>query len=247
MIKKTIESWIQYYREHQHIVIDTLILILAITCTGFYLSYIEATEAFYEYSRNHEDLELDDIALTVAVSAIYISIYTLRRFFDLKNMMYMAYTDPLMGVTNRRRGTTLIENEINKSKRHNNISSIIMFDLDNFKQINDVYGHSKGDYVLQEICRIILKEIRGCDEFIRWGGEEFIVLCPCSNLEQTSNLGERLRASIAKHNFKDLMRVTASFGVAEIKQREELDNLLNRVDQRLYESKNSGKNKVTSS
>lgn len=247
MIKQAMQSWAQYYRDHQRIFIDTAILITAIICTGYYLAYIEATEAFYEYSRNHEELELDEIALTIAVSSVYISIYTLRRFFDLKKMMDIAYTDPLMGVVNRRRGTSLIKNEIDKNKRHNNISSVIMFDLDAFKQINDKYGHSKGDYVLQEICSVILKEIRGIDEFIRWGGEEFIVLCPCSNIEQTSKLAERLRAAIAEHDFHGLTAVTASFGVAEIKQGDELDSLLSRADQRLYESKNAGKNQVTSS
>lgn len=246
MLRKTIDLWLQYCRDHQRVLIDTSVLIIAIICTGSYLASIEATEVFYEFSRNHEDLELDELALTIAVSSIYISIFTLRRFFDLKTIMAMANTDALVGIPNRRRGITLIETEINKCKRQSHRSSVIMFDLDNFKEINDECGHCIGDYVLQEVCLVVQKQVKGRGEVIRWGGEEFMVLCPDTSLNNAVNLAEQLRDTLEKHSFQELTGVTASFGVAEIKQQDQLDALLKTVDGRMYASKNTGKNKVTS-
>ncbi len=243
LIKKTIN----YYRENKAIVVDTVVLIVAIITTGIYLHYAEATESFYEFTRKQEYYDLDEIILTIAISSFYLLIYTLRRFFELKRVMIQANTDPLIGILNRRKGSDLIKSAIDRSNLPGKPSSIIMFDIDNFKSINDTYGHDTGDYVLKKIASITKKESREFDVLIRWGGEEFMILCPKTNSDNAYNLAERLRKSIENHQFKDLTQITASFGVTALNHGESLKAQIDRADGNLYKSKKGGRNKVTKS
>ena len=233
------------YSDSKRTVIDTVILIIAIIVTAVLLRYYDVSEYIYQFSRKHEEYELDEIILTIAVSSLYISIYTLRRFFDLKKFVIQANTDPLIGILNRRKGSDLIKRAIDRSNMLGEPSSVIMFDIDNFKSINDIYGHDTGDYVLKEITSIVKDQSREHDVLIRWGGEEFMVLCPKTNLDEACILAERFRKGIEEHQFKKLIRVTASFGVTALNDRESLRSQINRVDGSLYASKRQGKNQVT--
>jgi len=136
-----------------------------------------------------------------------------------------------------------LNEEILKAKRYNTPLSIIYFDIDHFKQINDTYGHKKGDFILKEVSKIILQNIRKTDIFGRWGGEEFIIILPFTNLENALILAEKLRKKIEEHDF-DGINITISFGVTELKIDDNADTLINRADEALYKAKNKGRNRV---
>jgi len=163
---------------------------------------------------------------------------------EFKSLLSRAYTDPLIGIFNRRRVSELIYNQLNQRKNSKK-SSIIMFDIDNFESINDIYRHNSGDYVLKKIVSILQDQSRFSDIFIRWGGEEFIILCLDTSLNEAKELAERFRITIEKHRFLKLPVVTASFGVTSLNEYEDLTVLLARVDENMYISKQQGKNLVT--
>ena len=156
----------------------------------------------------------------------------------------IATTDKLTGAYNRIKFDEIMEREIARFKRHNEPLSLIMFDIDNFKAINDTYGHSIGDNVLKKIAGITKETIRKIDYLVRWGGEEFMILSPKTNLEKAHSLAERLRKTIESYRFNKVGKVTGSFGVTEVKNDDTEDTFIKRVDALLYEAKIQGKNRV---
>lgn len=157
---------------------------------------------------------------------------------------YRATTDILTKVYNRLKFNEVLAGEIQRAERHRTSLSVIMFDIDHFKRINDTYGHHAGDSVLVETAELITSHMRKYDSFARWGGEEFIILAPETGLDQAVQLAERLRTSMEGFNFSVAGRVTCSFGVAEMVTGDGLDSLTRRVDEAMYKAKNSGRNKV---
>ena len=153
-----------------------------------------------------------------------------------------ASIDPLTGLFSR---TTLREiyekNKISSSQRG---IFIIIMDLDNFKEVNDKLGHLKGDHVLREIGRLLSTYTRDSDIVFRWGGEEFLILAPNSDLEGTKALAERLREKIEEHDFGIEFRITASFGICNLKGQENLEQAIAQADKALYRAKERGKNRV---
>jgi diguanylate cyclase (GGDEF)-like protein len=151
----------------------------------------------------------------------------------------------LTGAYNRRKFDHYAKLSIDKQKRYGSPFSIIMFDVDNFKQINDNYGHNKGDQTLQEISAIVKNTLRNSDKLFRWGGEEFIILLPETSLENARIVAEKLRRSIESNPFN--MRhgnVTVSLGVGEYKEDEGPDQLILRIDNALLNAKSNGRNKI---
>ena len=122
--------------------------------------------------------------------------------------------------------------------------SIIMLDIDNFKAINDTYGHDYGDIVLKEVARLSKLSLRSSDTFARWGGEEFIVICPFINLQDACKIAEKLRKLISDINFEKIAKITCSFGVTEFRQGDCAETIIKRVDNLLYQAKENGKNIV---
>lgn len=122
--------------------------------------------------------------------------------------------------------------------------SLILIDIDHFKAINDQHGHDVGDDVLQKFCQFLSSSTREKDIFGRWGGEEFILLCPESRLEQGHQLAENLRLKLVSATWPHDIELTSSFGVAEIRDDEPISSLLKRADTALYRAKNSGRNRV---
>lgn len=162
-----------------------------------------------------------------------------------KKLEVLAATDTLTQTYNRLKFNELLSQEIQRAERYTIPLSIIMFDLDNFKRINDTWGHHKGDEVLKEISRIVLGNLRTTDKLARWGGEEFIILAPETNLERAKELAERLRIAATGDNiFKNLCPVSCSFGVAEFRENDTEETFSKRADDALYEAKHTGKNKV---
>ncbi len=144
---------------------------------------------------------------------------------------------------------TSLERMMYSCKRYNSELGIVLLDIDDFKQVNDTYGHVAGDNVLRLLAEILQKSIRKSDIAARYGGEEFAILVPHTNLEDTKMTAERLRAEVEKAVIKDKktdITVTISLGLTMLKQEdEEITDIVIRTDDALYESKRNGKNRVT--
>jgi diguanylate cyclase (GGDEF)-like protein len=119
-----------------------------------------------------------------------------------------------------------------------------MFDIDHFKQVNDNYGHDIGDKVLIKITNEVSKTIRETDIFARWGGEEFMILTPDTNLESAIGLAERTRRNIEMEEINKVGQITCSFGVTCFKKGDTFNSFVKRADNALYQDKESGRNKV---
>jgi diguanylate cyclase (GGDEF)-like protein/PAS domain S-box-containing protein len=155
-----------------------------------------------------------------------------------------AKTDALTGIANRMRLNTELVIEIIKARRHKVPLALIIFDIDHFKLVNDTYGHLIGDTLLKEITNVVSNGIRSEDLFARWGGEEFVVLLPHTDLDGARIMAERLRTAIEVNAFSDIGQITCSFGAAQFADSENQESFLNRADQALYTAKESGRNCV---
>ncbi len=157
----------------------------------------------------------------------------------------MATIDELTGLNNRHSLEAKLSAEMERSARYHEPLSIILFDIDHFKHVNDTWGHPTGDEVLKKIARITRDHVREPDDLFRWGGEEFLLVTPHTTLEGALILAEKLRKSIASTAFPDVGAVTASFGVAQSLPGESREDWFKRADQALYRAKNTGRDKVT--
>ncbi|HOP64825.1 MAG TPA: diguanylate cyclase [Spirochaetota bacterium] len=156
----------------------------------------------------------------------------------------LSVRDPLTGLFNRRKLDDILKREFEKSTRYGSDFSVIILDLDFFKQINDSYGHDRGDEVLKQIAEILSMNTRSTDECGRWGGEEFMLICSGIDLLETTKFAERLRSRIGLLTFDENGAVTASFGIATIRESGDIGRLLKLADQRLYSAKKNGRNRV---
>ncbi len=161
-----------------------------------------------------------------------------------KELEKLAITDKLTNLYNRRKLDELLQNELNRCERFNHTFGIAILDIDYFKKVNDTFGHQVGDKVLIEISNILKKHIRKTDFVGRFGGEEFVIICPESQKDGIHNLIENIRIDIANYDFKNVGKVTASFGIAMLKENDSIEALLKRADVALYEAKNAGRNRV---
>ena len=161
----------------------------------------------------------------------------------------LAWLDPLTGINNRRAFYDKTKAIWNIALRHSHELSVILLDIDSFKRINDAYGHAYGDAVLVATAKVLMQTVRCQDVAARWGGEEFILLLPETNLEEASTLAERLRSAIADIRLKNTdieSVVTASFGVAQrASHHHNLDAVISSADKYLYQSKDTGRNRVS--
>jgi diguanylate cyclase (GGDEF)-like protein/PAS domain S-box-containing protein len=162
-----------------------------------------------------------------------------------EKLKLLSITDQLTRIYNRVKFNDALKEEIKRLRRYETDLSIIMFDIDHFKSVNDSYGHDVGDKVLVSLVELVKECIRETDVFSRWGGEEFMILLPHTSLENASMLAERIRIKIMKHNFGEVDSVTCSFGVTQINNDDNSETFTKRVDNALYQSKRSGRNRVT--
>ena len=158
---------------------------------------------------------------------------------------YQANHDQLTGLFNRQKFNEILTKEIKRERRYENCLSLILFDIDNFKKFNDTYGHQMGDEVLKTISEIVLKNIREHDTVARWGGEEFVVLLPQTDIGGARNVAEKIRKAIAIHEDEIIPeKITASFGISQLKKEENENDLFRNADKALYSAKEEGKNIV---
>lgn len=175
--------------------------------------------------------------------------YIMNDITDKLTLQEIAIRDPLTNLYNRLKIIELIQYEIEKAQRYNHVFSLLMIDIDDFKHINDTFGHNYGDEVLKEFSKCLIQSVRKIDIVSRWGGEEFLILLPETKKEQALNVAERIKKNLSKVyvNYKYIVvsMNTASFGLAEYNHEDNSNLLIEKVDKALYSSKNNGKNKIT--
>lgn len=155
-----------------------------------------------------------------------------------------SITDALTGLFNRRRLDQAFGQEVGRACRYGHPLSLILIDLDRFKAVNDTHGHQMGDQVLQEVSAILREGVRSADTVGRWGGEEFLIICPETDLAGAMALAEKLRTTIAEAVWPSTTLITSSFGVAQFHNGDSMKDLVARADGALYRAKASGRNRV---
>ena len=158
-------------------------------------------------------------------------------------MLDSTSTDHLTGAWNRAHLERVLESELARSMAGRQPLSLILFDIDHFKNINDSYGHAAGDSVLIELVQLVRSRVRASDLLFRWGGEEFVVLAASVGYRSAERIAEKLRQAVAEHPFETVGAVTVSLGVAEHDGDEDADGWFRRMDEALYEAKRSGRNR----
>lgn len=164
-----------------------------------------------------------------------------------KRLIELNIKDALTGVYNRRYLDVHLKGECQRHFRYSRKMSLIMFDIDRFKEVNDTYGHPCGDHVLKVIAATISQLARSSDCLVRYGGEEFCCILPETSSECAKTLAERFRSCIAElviEYKEEKIQVTISLGIAELREGDTQDGLLKRADEALYEAKNKGRNQV---
>lgn len=165
-------------------------------------------------------------------------------FINYEKLQNLAVTDNLTGLYNRTKLDEVLNYELDRSKRFNYCFSFLLIDIDHFKIVNDTYGHQVGDDFLIEFTTLINNNSRSTDYFFRWGGEEFVVICPEVDKENILIHAEKLRQKIESHKFQSIGNKTVSIGVTLSRSDDSIDSLVKRADEALYKAKNSGRNKI---
>ncbi len=156
----------------------------------------------------------------------------------------LVVTDQLTGLSNRRRLEETLMAEVERADRYDKTFSVIICDVDRFKDVNDLYGHVVGDTVLTEIAHLLREHVRHLDAVGRWGGEEFLIICPETTLDGAVSLAEKLRKTVAEHQFSVAGAKTLSFGAAAFQPGDTATELVRRADHALYRAKEKGRNRV---
>jgi diguanylate cyclase (GGDEF)-like protein len=157
----------------------------------------------------------------------------------------LSLTDPLTGIHNRLKFNESLNGEIQRrTVKGGAMPGLIMFDIDNFKAVNDTWGHHVGDVVLIELIKLVNRLVRKGDILARWGGEEFVLLTADLDLRGIQRIADRIRAEIEGHSFTKVGRLTCSFGVTQMRLSDSSEEIFRRVDDALYRAKQAGRNRV---
>jgi len=181
------------------------------------------------------------------IIALYLIQYIFEEFLHADLAKQMANSDYLTGLPNRRKIDHELSEQIKNSKEKGIPLTLILFDIDNFKCVNDIYGHDIGDIILQEISSVVQSVLPNNMLFGRWGGEEFLLIAPTLNRDEGYSFAEMVRKGIEAYSFTEVGKITASFGVSELLVDDSASiDVLKRADDALYEAKKRGKNQVYS-
>lgn len=181
------------------------------------------------------------LANLVCILVVYSFSHLRERY---QQMHQMAHSDPLTGLPNRRHIEPLLEQEVARAERYNGSFAILLADLDHFKQINDRYSHPVGDQVLREVAWRLEGCLRRSDTLARWGGEEFLILAPSTNLEQARLLAGRMNEVMRNEVFLDTISLTLSVGVSCYLPGDTVERILIRADTALYRAKHLGRDRL---
>ncbi|HIQ26993.1 MAG TPA: GGDEF domain-containing protein [Sulfurovum sp.] len=201
---------------------------------------LESYDDLFERVKNKEEyvtINHDTFILKATWIESTHKLFTLTKVTKLTHNMQM---DTLTGVYKKSYFNTRIEKIIRDKEE----AAVVVIDIDDFKSVNDTFGHQAGDDVLKEFATLIQKNIRGDDVFSRWGGEEFLLLLQHANMENALKKVEQLRTLVEKNKFQHIGHMTASFGLTIKEEGDDMHTILQRADKALYEAKKSGKNCV---
>jgi len=163
---------------------------------------------------------------------------------EVEKFELLATTDRLTGIYNRHKLDFVLQAELDRSQRNERNFGIMLLDIDHFKRVNDTYGHQIGDQILKDLASLLKTNIRNTDTLGRWGGEEFLLICPETNAEGLFNLAEKLRGIVERHVFSIAKHNTISFGIAMNQPADSIADIISRADKALYTAKNEGRNRV---
>lgn len=198
----------------------------------------------------HSNAEIGTIVEILLANAIVIFVFmgvswvvraSERRAIGLE---LVANTDLLTGLANRRLAERRLEEEVERAARYDRPLSVVLFDLDLFKRVNDTLGHDVGDEVLRDVPTALAGRTRETDTLARWGGEEFVVIAPEMDLARATAMAERFRRLIEEHDFAPDWPMTASFGVAQLVEGDSAADVVRRADEAMYAAKRGGRNAV---
>jgi diguanylate cyclase (GGDEF)-like protein len=164
-----------------------------------------------------------------------------------RELTRLAATDPLTGAANRREFMQRAEQEVSRSQRNGSPLALLMIDLDHFKRVNDRYNHHVGDIVLMEFVKLCQSHLRNIDLLGRFGGEEFTVLLPATNIDSARIVAEKLRHTMEHHTINangEQISITISIGIAQYKPGDSIESWINTADERMYQAKRLGRNRV---
>lgn len=199
-------------------------------------------ELTFNRQKRFSDKEIKQLETLIAAL-----IYPLRNALLYKQAVEKAHRDPVTGVGNRAAMDNAVEQELDLAIRHGTPLSMILLDIDKFKQINDTYGHIAGDAVLKRVADCMIESMRRSDIIYRYGGEEFVILLRTTHELGAKLLAERIRKSVESMHFKYdnfKIKVTVSAGLTSLQDGDDASSLLDRCDHALYEAKESGRNCV---
>ncbi len=194
------------------------------------------------------------IILSIVLLMFVYALFTIKNFLTTqielkkkfitkeKEIEKMAFVDTLTGASSRLKFNLILDDILHIARRFNHKFSLVMFDIDHFKSFNDKYGHDVGDFVLKEVSFNVKHLIRETDTFARWGGEEFMIILPYTDLDNAVMLTSKIQKSIESLELADLPKVTCSFGVVEYALGNTKEDIIKTVDEKLYLAKNSGRN-----
>jgi len=225
-IKAITDKWRTVRYDHK---VDTTIVWQIVLAASFIIAFSLFWSLRLHDARTKTQSALDELAKTQ------------------EKLEKLATTDKLTGIFNRAKLDESLESELQRSQRLNNTFGVLLIDLDHFKSVNDTHGHQVGDEVLIHVSDILTQETRQMDIVGRWGGEEFMVICPETDLEDTIKVAEKLRSKMESHQFPVVGKKTASFGATIFQTSDSKETLLARVDSKLYEAKKRGRNRIITS
>jgi diguanylate cyclase (GGDEF)-like protein/PAS domain S-box-containing protein len=219
---------------------DQSLLLAAVTRQGHIAGFLGAVRSSPTTAWTSRRIQ------TVQLMASLLSSAITRK--DLVNSLtFQAVRDQLTGLYNRHKLEEVLSQEVARCMRYSSVFSVIIFDLDHFKSINDRFGHNSGDAVLSSVARIVEANVRETEIAGRWGGEEFLMVLPETALDSAVQLAERLRSNIEGHQFPIPQQVTVSVGVAAFTSADTQKKIVQRADAALYAAKEAGRNRVMSS
>ncbi|MBI5785438.1 MAG: GGDEF domain-containing protein [Rhodocyclales bacterium] len=224
---QSVDAWLLKWRQEQFVL--AIASLAALIVTAAITTGIQRRLALTgQLQKVRGDLEETNVALRATLAAAEM----------------LAARDQLTGLCNRRNFDQRLEAAIARATRHGDVFSLLMLDIDHFKNVNDYYGHATGDDVLRRFGEVLSERLRPYDVAARWGGEEFVVLADGATLDNARMLAEQIRESVASTPFSPVPRVTVSIGIADYMQGESGDDLLRRADKALYGAKRNGRNRV---
>lgn len=186
------------------------------------------------------------LSLWLGFTLLGFIVYAWRRWREIDTLLQEAETDVLTGLSNRRKIEDSLAREFDRALRYERPLSIVMMDIDHFKLVNDTHGHAIGDLVLNSVARRITRRMRLSDHFGRWGGEEFILICPETDTTDAMLVADRMRRTIKQKPMRKAGIVTASFGVSTYSGQGDYEDLIAEADAYLYVAKQQGRDRTIS-